>query len=81
MAVYPSLKARRLLAMLATLGYTTYSQSGSHRKLRAEGLPSLTFAFHDGVEVPPGLVRKILLKDVGLTEAEAERLLGMKGSK
>ena len=39
----------------------------------------LIFAFHDGVEVPPGLVRKILIKDVGLAEDEAIKLLGLKG--
>lgn len=39
------------------------------------GYPSLTFSFHDSATIPPGLVRKILIKDVGLTEEEALKLL------
>jgi predicted RNase H-like HicB family nuclease len=30
-----------------------------------------TFAFHDGATIPPGLVRKVLCRDVGLGEPEA----------
>lgn len=37
--------------------------------------PPLVFAFHDRVEVGPTMVRKTLLKDVGLTETEALELL------
>jgi hypothetical protein len=35
----------------------------------------LTFAFHDGATIPGGLVRKILVRDVGLDEEEARKLL------
>ncbi len=78
MPVYPSLRPRKLLALLAKIGYRVDSQNGSHKKLKADGRPTLTFAFHEGTEVPPGLVRKILVKDVGLEEAEALSLLGRK---
>jgi hypothetical protein len=37
--------------------------------------PPLTFAFHDGATIPASLVRKILIKDVGLDEEEARKLL------
>lgn len=76
MAVYPSLKARQLLRVLAKLGYTIVSQEGSHRKLAAEGRPPILFSYHDGVTVPPGAVRKMLERDAGLTETEALRALG-----
>jgi hypothetical protein len=37
--------------------------------------PPLTFAFHDKATIPAGLVRKILVRDVGLAEDEARKLL------
>jgi hypothetical protein len=41
----------------------------------APGPPPLTFAFHDKATIPAGLVRKILVPDVGLAEDEARKLL------
>ena len=58
------------------LGYRVHSQKGSHRKLKSDGRPTLTFAFHDGQEIAPGLVRKIL-RDAALTDIEAAQLLGI----
>lgn len=77
MAQFPSMKAKRLLAVLERkpLGYRVTRQSGSHRRMEAAGRPPLTFAFHDGATVPSGLVRKILIRDVGLAEDEARKLL------
>lgn len=74
---FPSMKAKRLLAVLERqpLGYEVVRQSGSHRRLRSPEYPPLTFAFHDGATVPAGLVRKILIKDVGLDEKDARKLL------
>jgi hypothetical protein len=37
--------------------------------------PPFTFAFHDKATIPGGLVRKILVRDVGLDEEEARKLL------
>lgn len=45
----------------------------------ADHYPPVTFSYHDGATVPPGVVRKILVKDVGLTEEEAVRLVGEEG--
>lgn len=77
MSEFPSMKARELLAVLMRepLSYELVRQRGSHRRLKAPGRPPITFAFHDRAEVPPGLVRKILCRDVGLGEDEALRLL------
>jgi predicted RNA binding protein YcfA (HicA-like mRNA interferase family) len=71
------MKARRLLAILERkpLGYRAVRRSGSHRRLEGPARPPLTFAFHDNATVPPGLVRKILTRDVGLADEEARRLL------
>lgn len=74
---FPSMKAQRLLAVLERqpLGYEVVRQSGSHRRMQSPGRPPLTFAFHDGATVPSGLVRKILVKDIGLDEEQARKLL------
>ena len=74
---FPSMKARRLLAILTRepLNYRVVRQTGSHRVLRAPGRPQVLFAPHDRVTVSPSLVRKILVRDVGLSEREARRLL------
>jgi predicted RNA binding protein YcfA (HicA-like mRNA interferase family) len=71
------MKARRLLAILERqpLGYRVVRQNGSHRRLRAPGRPPVTWAFHDGMTISPGLVRKVLVKDVRLDEREARELV------
>ena len=71
------MKAKRLLAVLERkpLAYEVVRRSGSHRRMQSPDYPPLTFAFHDGATIPAGLVRKILVKDVGLDEEEARKLL------
>jgi predicted RNA binding protein YcfA (HicA-like mRNA interferase family) len=75
---FPSVKSQHLLRVLkrAPLNYRVVHQTGSHRKLEsASGYPPIAFSFHDGVTVPSGLVRRILVSRVGLTEADALDLL------
>ena len=72
------MKANDLLALLrrAPLNYTEVRVRGSHRHLEsASGYPPLTFAWHGTSTIPPGMVRKILVKDVGLTPEEVRALL------
>jgi predicted RNA binding protein YcfA (HicA-like mRNA interferase family) len=72
------MKARQLLAVLAhpPLRYGVVRQVGSHRRLEsAGGYPPLTFAWHDGATIAPGLVRKILVQQVGLSVQEALQCL------
>jgi predicted RNA binding protein YcfA (HicA-like mRNA interferase family) len=65
-----------MLAVLqGRLGYEIERQSGSHRRLLADGRPPLTFAFHDGESLSPGVVRDILVKQVGLGRDEALRVV------
>lgn len=78
MGSFPSMKARELRRVLGRqpLNYTRSRQTGSHVTLAStSGYPELRFAFHDNQTLPPGLVRKILTKDVGLVEEEALALL------
>lgn len=75
---FPALKAQQLLAILRRepLGYEIVRQKGSHRRLRSRnGHPDVGFSFHDGITIPPGLVKKVLVADVGLSEDEARKLL------
>lgn len=75
---FPSLKAGKLMAILTSepLAYDVARQRGAHRRMVSRnGYPSFTFAWHDGVTIPPGLVRKTLVKDVGLSEDEALDLI------
>ncbi|HMG42282.1 MAG TPA: type II toxin-antitoxin system HicA family toxin [Acidimicrobiales bacterium] len=76
MGDFPSMKAADLIRLLQRkLGYEVDRQKGSHRRLKAVGRPTLTFAFHDRQSLPPGVVRKVLVKDVGLSEEDAEGIL------
>ena len=75
---FPAVKARRLLAVLMRepLGYEIARQRGSHRFLVSRrGHPAIVFAFHDRATVSPATVRRVLVRDVGLADYEARRLL------
>jgi predicted RNA binding protein YcfA (HicA-like mRNA interferase family) len=76
-ADFPSLKAKQLLRVLKRkpLSYTVTSQKGSHRKLEADGRPTINFAWHDGATVGPSQVKKLLVTKIGLTEEEAHDCL------
>jgi predicted RNA binding protein YcfA (HicA-like mRNA interferase family) len=73
---FPSLRARAMLAVLqGKLGYEIERQRGSHRRLVTEGRPPLTYAFHDSESLSPGVVRDILVKQVGLSHDEALKVV------
>lgn len=75
MARFPTVKARQLIAALEELGYTVTRQNGSHRQLTAEGRPRGSISYAGGDDVPPGVSRKVLVRQVGLDEDAAVRLL------
>jgi predicted RNA binding protein YcfA (HicA-like mRNA interferase family) len=74
---FPSLKARKLLAVLCAepLRYEVVRQRGSHRRLQAPGHPPVVFSFHDGQTIRPATVKHILCNQVGLSERHARALL------
>lgn len=75
---FPSLKARKLMAVLMRepLAYEVARQKGSHRTMKSRnGYPVLRFSWHDGATIAPGLVEKTLVNDVGLERAVALALL------
>ena len=74
---FPALSGRQLFRILqrAPLSYSVARQSGSHTTLVSDAYPTLHLAFHDKQGIPPGLVKKILTKDVGLSTEDALALL------
>lgn len=77
MADFPSLKAKKLLAVLqrSPLSYRVVRQKGSHRRLESDGRPPVNFAWHDSATVPPSQVKKLLVSKIGMTEEEAHECL------
>jgi len=65
MNLWPSMKARRVLASLYYIGWKLKRQSGSHRILSREGWPDVVFAFHDREEIGPRMLAR-LSKHTGL---------------
>lgn len=66
MSQWPSIKAKRLLAVLLGLGWQIKRQTGSHRTLSRAGWPDVVFAFHDGEEIGPRMLARIA-KHTGIT--------------
>lgn len=69
MSEWRSVKAKRLLAALLSIGWTVKRQSGSHRTLAREGWPDVVFAFHDREEIGPRMLARIA-KLTGLTPSD-----------
>ena len=66
MSEFASAKARRVYAALERIGWKLKRQTGSHRVLARDGWPNYVFAFHDGEEIGPVMLRKIA-QHTGLT--------------
>ena len=69
MSQWPSVKAKKLLAALMSIGWSMKRQSGSHRTLYRSGYPDFVFAFHDGEEVGPRMLTRIA-KHTGLQPSD-----------
>lgn len=66
MSYWPSIKAKRLLAALFSIGWQLKRQSGSHRTLYKNGWPDFIFAFHDTEEIGLKMLARIA-KHTGIT--------------
>jgi predicted RNA binding protein YcfA (HicA-like mRNA interferase family) len=62
---WPATKAKRVLAALLRIGWSVKRQRGSHRVLERDGWTDYVFAFHDGDEIGPRMLRRIA-KHTGL---------------
>ncbi|MGC8604898.1 MAG: type II toxin-antitoxin system HicA family toxin [Desulfomonilaceae bacterium] len=65
MSDWPPVKAKKLLAALASIVWSIKPQSGSHRTLYRPGYPDFVFAFHEGEEIGPRMLTRIA-KHTGL---------------
>ena len=65
MSHWPSINAKRLLAVLYRKGWSVKRQIGSHKTLEKPGFPDYVFAFHDNVEIGPKMLARIA-KHTGL---------------
>jgi predicted RNA binding protein YcfA (HicA-like mRNA interferase family) len=59
MSLWPSTKAKRLLAALLRIGWTIKRQRGSHRTLSRPGWSDFVFSWHDDEEIGPTMLAKI----------------------
>jgi predicted RNA binding protein YcfA (HicA-like mRNA interferase family) len=59
MSQWPSVKSKRALSALFSIGWEIKRQSGSHRTLSRTGWPDFVFAFHDGEEIGPKMLARI----------------------
>jgi len=62
MSRWRAVKSKQLLAALQRIGWIEAWRSGSHRRLKRDGWPNYTFAFHDNVEIGPSLLAQIAKK-------------------
>jgi predicted RNA binding protein YcfA (HicA-like mRNA interferase family) len=69
MSTWPSVKAKRVLAALQSIGWRVKRQSGSHKTLARDGYPDFVFAFHDGEEIGPRMLSRIA-KNTGLQSSD-----------
>ena len=59
MSLWPSQKARRVLAALIRIGWTVKRETDSHKTLERPGWSDYVFAFHDGVEIGRRMLARI----------------------
>ena len=59
MSLWPSRKARLVLAVLLRIGWRIRRQSGSHRVLARDNWPDIVFAFHDKEEIGPRMLARL----------------------
>ncbi|MBL7975238.1 MAG: type II toxin-antitoxin system HicA family toxin [Candidatus Kapabacteria bacterium] len=65
MSSFPSAKAKQVLQALQRIGWSVKRQSGSHKILERVGWADYVFAFHDGEEIGPIMLKRIA-KHTGL---------------
>ena len=65
MSPWPSVKAKKVLVALQSIGWHVKRQSGSHKTLTRDGFPDFVFAFHDGEEIGPRML-SLIAKNTGL---------------
>ena len=70
---WPSMTGRQMDKILRRICGAPRRQSGSHRMFVSLTGDTFTFAVHDRKTIPGGLVRRILVEDVGLHPDQARK--------
>lgn len=74
---FPSLKTEQLEAIVREHCTFVRKGKGSHRIYENRAGHRFPFDFHRSATVNPILVRRVLLRDVGLTLEQAEQAVGI----
>ena len=75
MAKLPQLDAIQLSKILKKLGFKFIRQRGSHMFFRHPDGRTTIIPYHQKDKIGPGLLNKIIKKDVGISRKEFEKLL------
>lgn len=72
---FPSLRGRKMRRILTRLCGAPV-RNGRHYKFIGHNDQMFVYGYHDDAEISPGMVRSILVEDVGLSVDEARREVG-----
>ncbi len=75
MTAVPVIPARKLVRALTKLGFEEVRSCGSHHRFIHSDGRKTTVPIHTGRDVPRGLLRKIVTKDIGITMDEFVAIL------
>ncbi|MBI2085437.1 MAG: type II toxin-antitoxin system HicA family toxin [Candidatus Aenigmarchaeota archaeon] len=75
MAKLPRLTGKRLGEIISRIGFVFDHQTGSHLVYRHSDGRTVVIPYHSGEEIGPGLLNKIIKKDLGLTRNQFLRML------
>jgi len=75
MSKLPQLNAIQLSKILKKMGFEFIRQEGSHMFFRHADGRTTVIPNHPGEEIGPGLLLKIIKKDLGISREEFERIL------
>ncbi|MBI5390638.1 type II toxin-antitoxin system HicA family toxin [Candidatus Woesearchaeota archaeon] len=75
MAKLPTLTGKEVAKVAEKLGFVHSHTTGSHRVYKHEDGRRVTIPHHSGEEIGPGLLTKIVKKDLGITREDFLRLV------
>ncbi len=75
MAKLKLLSPKELIKVLEKMGFERTRQKGSHIRFVHPDGRKTTVAFHAGMDIGPGLLNKIIKKDLQITREEFEKLV------
>ena len=67
MANLPVLNGKELIKFLEYLGFKKVRQKGSHIRMKHDDGRITTVPVHRGIDIPKGLLRKIIREDLEMT--------------